>query len=53
MTIANLTWGNGLPVTHDELEAIALAREKKYFEYSLPPTSDEASFHLRKRLMEA
>jgi len=52
LTLAHLTYGNGLPATFDELEAIELAREKKAFEWALPPTSDEASFQLRRRLME-
>jgi len=52
LTLAHLTYGNGLPATFDELEAIELAREKKAFDWALPPTSDEASFQLRRRLME-
>lgn len=31
---------------------IELNREKIWFEYCLPPISDEANFHLRRRLME-
>ena len=35
-----------------EVEMIERAREKKAFENSLPPTTDEASFHLRRKMME-
>ena len=47
-----MTFGNGLPATMDEMEYIQLQREKNYFENALPPTSDEASFLLRRKLME-
>jgi len=52
LTLAHLTYGDGLPATFDELEAIELQREKKAFEHALPPTSDEASFQLRRKLMQ-
>ncbi len=35
-----------------EMEIIELMREKRGFENALPPTSDEASFVLRRNLME-
>ena len=52
LTIAHLRWGEGLPATFDELETIEMNRERIAFEWALPPTSDEASFSLRKRLMK-
>ena len=52
LTLAHLTSQNGLPATFDDLEQIQIIREKKAFEYALPPTSDEASFQLRRKLME-
>ena len=52
LTLAHLTFRHGLPATFDELEQIEIMREKKAFEYALPPTSDEASFQLRRRLMQ-
>jgi hypothetical protein len=50
--LQKLKWGEGLPAGFDELEAIELNREKSAFDYALPPTSDEASFNLRSRLMQ-
>lgn len=47
-----MTFGKGLPATMDEMEYIQLQREKNYFENALPPTSDESSFILRRKLME-
>eukprot|EP00331_Platyophrya_macrostoma_P030688 CAMPEP_0176453828 /NCGR_PEP_ID=MMETSP0127-20121128/29490_1 /TAXON_ID=938130 /ORGANISM="Platyophrya macrostoma, Strain WH" /LENGTH=552 /DNA_ID=CAMNT_0017842801 /DNA_START=223 /DNA_END=1881 /DNA_ORIENTATION=+ len=52
LTIAHLRWGEGLPATFDELETIEVNRERIAFEWALPPTSDEASFQLRKNLMK-
>jgi hypothetical protein len=52
LLLEHLKWGHGLPVSIDELEAIESSREKTWFENSLPPISDEASFALRRRLME-
>lgn len=52
MKLEYLKWGKGLPASIDELELIELTREKIWFENSLPPISDEASFSLRRRLME-
>lgn len=34
------------------MELIELTREKRLFEYALPPTSDEGCFNLRRKLME-
>lgn len=53
LSLQHLKFGKGLPVTIDELDAIELNREKILFENSLPPISDEASFLLRRNLMEA
>ena len=36
----------------DEMEYIKIQREKISFENALPPTSDESSFLLRRKLME-
>lgn len=36
----------------EEMDLIAQMREKRAFENALPPTSDEASFYLRRNLME-
>ena len=36
----------------DEMEYIQIQREKIAFENALPPTSDESSFLLRRKLME-
>jgi hypothetical protein len=52
LMLKHLTYGSGLPASVDELEMIELNREKAWFESCLPPISDEASFHLRRRLME-
>jgi hypothetical protein len=50
--LKNLTYGNGLPATIDVLDMIEQNREKIWFENALPPISDEASFNMRRRLME-
>ena len=52
LSIANLQFGKGLPASMEEMELIAQMREKRAFENALPPTSDEASFYLRRKLME-
>jgi hypothetical protein len=52
LSLQHLIYGNGLPASIDEMELIEQNREKIYFEHALPPTSDEASFSLRRRLME-
>lgn len=52
MQLAHLKWGKGLPASLEEIEQIEIAREKEWFENSLPPISDEASFSLRRQLME-
>lgn len=52
LSIAQLQFGKGLPASMEEMELIAQMREKRAFENALPPTSDEASFLLRRKLME-
>ena len=52
LTIEHLKFGSGLPASMAEMELIENMREKRAFEQALPPTSDEACFILRRRLME-
>jgi len=53
LQLEHLTWRNKkLPASIDELEAIEAKREELWFSHSLPPISDEASFTLRRKLME-
>ena len=52
LSIANLRFGKGLPASMAEMELIEQMREKRAFENALPPTSDEACFTLRRKLME-
>ena len=49
LKLENLKWGKGLPASIDELENIEYHRERTWFENSLPPISDEASFVLRRK----
>ena len=51
-SLSHLKYGQGLPASIDELDAIEQNREKVWFDNGLPPISDEASFTLRRRLME-
>jgi hypothetical protein len=44
--------GKSLPAGRAEIEAIELARRRARIEASLPPTTDEASFEIRRTLME-
>ena len=44
--------GKGLPVSAAEVEMIERARAKRIFNKDLPPTTDEASYNLRRELME-
>ena len=44
-------FGNGLPVGLREVQIIENARQKRAFEDSLPPMTDEASYEIRRRLM--
>lgn len=52
LTISHLNYGRGLPASMAEMELIEQMREKRAFENALPPTSDEACFTLRRKLME-
>ncbi len=52
LTIKDLIYGKGLPASMAEMELIDQMREKRAFDNALPPTSDEACFTLRRRLME-
>lgn len=52
LTIKDLFYGKGLPASMAEMELIEQMREKRAFDNALPPTSDEACFTLRRRLME-
>lgn len=52
LSLAHLTYGQGLPASLDEINMIHRMREKREFEESLPPITDEASFQLRKKLLE-
>ena len=50
--LAHLTYGAGLPASMDELRLIKRMREKKAFEASLPPITDESSFERRKHMLQ-
>jgi hypothetical protein len=52
LSLRHFKWGSHLPPTIDELVFIEEQREKRAFEASLPPLSDEFSFNLRRRIME-
>lgn len=52
LSIKDLMYGKGLPASMAEMELIDQMREKRAFDNALPPTSDEACFTLRRRLME-
>ena len=52
LTLASLSYQKGLPAGLAEVEMIERARQKREFEASLPPITDEASFALRKQMME-
>ncbi|KAL4136716.1 hypothetical protein KRP22_000244 [Phytophthora ramorum] len=53
-TLAGLSHARGqLPVGQAELELMERNRKKRAFEASLPPMTDEASFLLRKAMLEA
>ena len=52
LNIAHYKFGSGLPASMIEMDLIEKMREHKAFQNALPPTSDEACFTLRRRLME-
>jgi len=51
LTIASLKFGAGLPAGLTEVQMIERARQKREFEASLPPITDEASLNLRRKMM--
>ncbi|RKO98913.1 hypothetical protein CXG81DRAFT_5276, partial [Caulochytrium protostelioides] len=52
LTLANLTWGAGLPATQVELELIERGRAKRAWEKTLPQGHDPESYERRLRMME-
>ncbi len=52
LSIAHLTYGNGLPAGLEEIQLIQRLREKRAFEASLSPATDEASLAVRKAKLE-
>lgn len=52
LTLSNLYWGQGLPAGQIELEMMQHQKELREYNAALPPHTDEASFEIRKRLME-
>ncbi|KAG5186888.1 solute carrier, TRAMD3 or PAT1-domain-containing protein [Tribonema minus] len=52
LMLQGLGAGAGLPVGLQEVELLEHARERRRVEASLPPSTDEASLMLRKKLME-
>jgi len=51
LTLTALTYGAGLPAGLNEVKMIERAREKRTFEASLPPMTDEVSLALRRKMM--
>ncbi|KAM9039579.1 cilia- and flagella-associated protein 91 isoform X3 [Sarcophilus harrisii] len=51
LTLATLTWGRGLPAGLAEIEMIERAREKRAWEATLPPLSDDELFNKRRKMM--
>ena len=51
LSLAHLTHGAGLPAGLAEVQMIERARQKREFEATLPPLTDEASLALRKKMM--
>ncbi|XP_043852507.1 cilia- and flagella-associated protein 91 isoform X2 [Dromiciops gliroides] len=51
LTLATLTWGRGLPAGLAEVEMIERAREKRAWEATLPPLSNDALFNKRRKMM--
>jgi len=52
LDLVHLTYGKGLPATLEEVNLVHRMREKRAFEESLPPITDEESFQIRKRMLE-
>uniref|UniRef100_A0A8C6HHT8 Cilia- and flagella-associated protein 91 n=1 Tax=Mus spicilegus TaxID=10103 RepID=A0A8C6HHT8_MUSSI len=53
LTLANLTWGRGLPAGQAEVEMIERAREKRAWEATLPPLNDSVQAEKRRKMMNA
>jgi len=53
LTLTHLTYGAGLPAALSDIQIIERTRQKRIFENMLPPSTDEFSYGLRSRLMEA
>jgi len=51
LTLTALKHGEGLPAGLNEVRMIERAREKRAFEASLPPMTDETSLFLRRKMM--
>lgn len=51
LTLANLTWGRGLPAGQAEVEMIERAREKRAWEATLPPLNDSLHVEERRKMM--
>ena len=51
LTLTSLTYGQGLPAGLNEVKMIERARQKREFDASLPPMTDEASLALRRKMM--
>merc|ERR1719240_383556 len=51
LTLQSLTSANGLPAGLNEVKMIERARQKRSFEASLPPMTDEVSLALRRKMM--
>ncbi|KAK7939263.1 hypothetical protein WMY93_002589 [Mugilogobius chulae] len=52
LTLASLSWGNGLPAGLAEVEMIERARAKRAWEATLPPLDDLSQLDKRRRMME-
>lgn len=52
LTLANLSWGHGLPAGLAEVEMIERARAKREWEATLPPLGDPEQKEKRRRMME-
>lgn len=51
LALASLKFGAGLPAGMHEVRMIERARQKRAFESSMPPMTDESSLELRRRMM--
>lgn len=52
LMLKGLKYGEGLTAGHKEIEMIEHARLKRELEMNMLPFTDEACFHIRKRMME-